>query len=496
MAGAVDHQVVIIGSGFGGICTAIKLRAAGITDFVLLEKDEEFGGTWRVNTYPGAACDIPSHLYSFSFAQNAHWSRLFPRQEELLAYTERVMRDYALHSHLRLGTALQSARFDEERGCWRIHTSKGEMSARAMVFAVGMLGRPSVPAFAGAARFQGPAFHSAHWDHGVDLRGKRVAVIGSGASAVQFVPEIQPLVAQLDHYQRTAHWVIPRPDRAVTRAERWLLQRARPLQQLFRAKHYVQFEARVVMFLFAPALARVMQWKAMLHLKRQVPDAALRASLTPDYTLGCKRVLLSNDYYPALARPNVKVLQEGIREIRARSIVTARGEERPVDVLIYATGFDVEHAYGPIDIRGRDGASLAQALASGGGAYKGATVAGFPNLFMITGPNTLLGHNSMIYMIESSVRYAVDAVRHLLRDGLHSVDVRPAVQGAYNRRLQHRLKGTIWHTGCKSWYLDGQGRNLVIWPGFTFHYRYITRRFDAASYLVRRAASASHDGPA
>lgn len=487
MAGPVEHEVVIIGSGFGGLCTAIKLREAGISDFVLLEKDEEFGGTWRVNTYPGAACDIPSHLYSFSFAQNAHWSRLFPRQDELLAYTERVVRDYALHPHLRLGTALQSARFDEARGRWRLRTSQGEMSARALVFAVGMLGRPSVPAFAGAKRFQGPAFHSAHWNHGVDLRGKRVAVIGSGASAVQFVPAIQPQVAQLDHYQRSAHWVIARPDRAVTRAERWLLQRVRPLQQLFRAKQYVQFEARAVMFLFAPALARAMQWQALRHLRRQVPDPALRASLTPDYTLGCKRVLLSNDYYPALAQPNVKVLKEGIREIRARSIVTASGAERPVDVLIYATGFDVEHAYGPVDIRGRDGASLCQALARGG-AYKGATVAGFPNLFLITGPNTLLGHNSMIYMIESSVRYAVDAVRLLLRANLHSVAVQPAVQQAYNRRLQRKLQGTVWHSGCKSWYLDAQGRNRVLWPGFTFHYRHITRRFDAASYIVRRPA--------
>lgn len=484
----MDYDVIIVGSGFGGICSAIKLKEAGIDNFVMLEKDEVFGGTWRVNSYPGAACDIPSHLYSFSFAQNAHWSRLFPRQQELLAYTERVMRDYGLEPHLRLGHALQSAQFDEAAARWRISTSKGEMSARAVIFAIGMLGRPSVPAFPGAASFQGQSFHSAQWDHSVDLRGKRVAVIGSGASAVQFVPEIQPQVAQLDHYQRTAHWVIPRPDRAVTRIERWLLQRVRPLQQLFRAKHYVQFESRVVMFLFAPALARVMQWKALHHLKRQVPDPALRAKLVPDYTLGCKRVLLTNDYYPALAQPNVAVLKDGVREIRPHSIVTGSGEERPVDVIIYATGFDVEHAYGPIDIRGRNGARLAQALADGGGAYKGATVAGFPNLFMITGPNTLLGHNSMIYMIESSVRYAADAVHQLLRQHLHSVEVKADVQGAYNQRLQRKLKGTIWHTGCKSWYLDAQGRNLVIWPGFTFHYRHITRRFDIDSYIVRRAA--------
>ncbi|MGW8394790.1 flavin-containing monooxygenase [Pseudoduganella sp. HUAS MS19] len=484
----MDYDVVIVGSGFGGICSAIKLKEAGIDNFIMLEKDEVFGGTWRVNTYPGAACDIPSHLYSFSFAQNARWSRLFPRQDELLEYTRRVVRDFGLERHLRLGTALQSAQFDETEGCWRIATSKGELSARTVIFAIGLLGRPSVPRLPGAERFRGQSFHSAQWDHGIDLRGKRVAVIGSGASAVQFVPQIQPQVQQLDHYQRTAHWVLPRPDRAVTRVEQWLLDRVRPLQLLYRAKHYVQFESRVVLFIFLPALARIMQWQALRHLKRQVADPQLRAKLVPGYTLGCKRVLLTNDYYPALSQPNVAVLKDGIGELREHSIVTGSGEERPVDVIIYATGFDVEHAYGPIDLRGRGGCSFAQALEEGAGAYKGATIAGFPNFFMITGPNTLLGHNSMIYMIESGVRYAVDGVRRVLQEGLHSVEVQASAQGAYNRKLQEKLKGTVWHTGCKSWYLDARGRNLVIWPGFTFHYRHITRRFDIGSYIVRRSA--------
>lgn len=484
----MEYDVVIVGSGFGGICSAIKLKEAGIHNFVMLEKDQVFGGTWRVNTYPGAACDIPSHLYSFSFAQNAHWSRLFPRQDELLDYTQRVVRDHGLEAHLRLGTALHSAQFDEASGRWKIVTSKGDMTARAVIFAIGMLGRRSMPRFPGIERFRGECFHSAQWDHGIDLHGKRVAVIGSGASAVQFVPEIQPRVQQLDHYQRTAHWVLPRPDRAVTRIEQWLLHRVRPLQLLYRAKHYVQFESRVVLFIFLPMLAKFMQWRALRHLKRQVTDPQLRASLVPDYTLGCKRVLLANDYYPALAQPNVAVLKDGIREVRAHSIVTGSGEERPVDVIIYATGFDVEHAYGPIELRGRDGRSFVQALDDGAGAYKGATVAGFPNFFMITGPNTLLGHNSMVYMIESGVRYAVDGIRRLLRDDLHSVEVQAEVQGAYNRKLQQKLKGTVWHTGCKSWYLDSRGRNLVIWPGFTFHYRHITRRFDIDNYIVRRMA--------
>jgi cation diffusion facilitator CzcD-associated flavoprotein CzcO len=398
------------------------------------------------------------------------------------------VRDHGLEAHLRLGTALHSAQFDEASGRWRIVTSKGAMTARTVIFAIGLLGRPSKPQFPGMEHFRGASFHSAQWDHSVELRGKRVAVIGSGASAVQFVPEIQPLVQQLDHYQRSAHWVLPRPDRAVTRVEQWLLGRMRPLQLLYRAKHYVQFESRVVLFIFLPVLAKIMQWQALRHLKRQVADPQLRAKLVPDYTLGCKRVLLANDYYPALAQANVAVLKDGIREVREHSIVTGSGEERLVDVIIYATGFDVEHAYGPIELRGRDGRSFAQALDEGAGAYKGSTVAGFPNFFMITGPNTLLGHNSMVYMIESGVRYAVDGVRRVLRDGLHSLEVQAAVQGTYNRKLQQKLKGTVWHTGCRSWYLDSRGRNLVIWPGFTFHYRHITRRFDIDSYIVRRTA--------
>lgn len=480
-----DHDVVIIGSGFGGICSAIKLKEAGIDNFVLLEKDAVFGGTWRVNNYPGAACDIPSHLYSFSFAQHAGWSRLFPRQQELLEYTKRVAEGHGLLPHLRLDTALEAAHYDEAGGFWRIRTSRGEMTARTVVSAMGFLGRPSAPQFPGMENFQGKVFHSAQWDHGVDLRGKHVAVIGTGASAVQFIPEIQPLARQLDSYQRTAHWVLPRPDRAVSGAEQWLLDKVKPLQLLYRAMHYVRYESRVIMFVFAPALTRVAQWQSLRHLRRQVADPELRAKLTPRYTLGCKRVLLTSNYYPALTQANVSVQTDGIREIRAHGIVNGKGEERPADVIIYATGFDTEHSFGPIDIRGRSGKSFAAAAEEGDGAYKGSTMSGFPNFFMITGPNTGLGHNSMVYMIESGVRYAVDAISQVLKRDLHSVEVREQVQRDYNRGLQDKLKGAVWSTGCKSWYLDSRGRNLVLWPGFTFHYRRLTRRFDIQNYIVQ-----------
>jgi len=480
----VNYDVVIIGSGFGGLCSAIKLREAGIDNIVILEKDEAFGGTWRVNHYPGAACDVPSHLYSFSFAQNAGWSRLFPRQDELLAYTERIVRDYELAPLIRLGTTLKSAHFDEAEGCWHIETNKGSMTARAIVSAFGALSRPSIPHFEGIEEFRGESFHSAVWKHDVDLRGKRVAVIGNGASAVQFIPEIVPKVASLDHYQRTAHWVLPRPDRPVRGVEKWLLEHAKPLQNLYRAKHYSFYESRALIFVFAPWFARLVQWEAKRFLKKQVADPALRAKLTPGYVLGCKRVLLASNYYPALTQPHVSVQTDGISEIRAHSIVTSRGEERPVDVLIFATGFDVAHGMAQADIRGRNGRELGRALAEDG-AYKGCTVAGFPNFFMITGPNTGLGHNSMIYMIESGVRYAVDAVRHLLRKDVHSIEVHDRAQRAYNDALQRRLRGTVWNTGCKSWYLDAQGRNFVLWPGFTFHYRRITKRFDSNNYNIQ-----------
>jgi cation diffusion facilitator CzcD-associated flavoprotein CzcO len=481
----VDHDVVIIGSGFGGICSAIKLKEAGIDNFVILEKDPVFGGTWRVNNYPGAACDIPSHLYSFSFAQNAGWSRLFPRQQELWEYTQRVVQQHGLMPHLRLGSALQAAHYDEAGGFWRIRTSRGEMTARTVISAMGFLGRPSTPKFPGLENFRGQAFHSAEWDHSVELRGKRVAVIGTGASAVQFIPEIQPLAAQLDSYQRTAHWVLPRPDRAVTGVEKWLLDKVKPLQLLYRAMHYVRYESRVIMFVFAPALTKLAQWQSLRHLKRQVPDPALREKLTPRYTLGCKRVLLTSNYYPALTQPNVSVQSDGIREVRAHSIVNGKGEERPVDVIIYATGFDTEHAFGPIDIRGRGGKSFLKVFEDGAGAYKGSTVAGFPNFFMITGPNTGLGHNSMIYMIESGTRYAVAAIARVLKENLHSVEVKEQVQRDYNQGLQGKLKDTVWSSGCKSWYLDSRGRNLLLWPGFTFHYRSLTKRFDIQNYIVQ-----------
>jgi cation diffusion facilitator CzcD-associated flavoprotein CzcO len=314
-----DVEVAIVGSGYAGLCMGIKLRERGIADFVILEQNAEFGGTWRVNSYPGAACDIPSHLYSFSFAQNADWSRKFPRQPELLAYAEDIVRRYRLAPHLRLGHGLLAADYDEARGRWRLRTAHGELSARNLVLATGGLSRAALPALPGLDSFAGKVFHSARWDHGYDLRGKRVAVIGTGASAIQFVPEIAPLVAQLDLYQRTAPWVLPRPDRAITAAERWLLRRLPPLRKLYRLLTYVRYESRYLVFAGPSWLAGVAARLGRRHLRRQLPhDAALRARLAPSYRPGCKRMLLSNDYYPALARANVGLHTCGIAAVRHR----------------------------------------------------------------------------------------------------------------------------------------------------------------------------------
>jgi cation diffusion facilitator CzcD-associated flavoprotein CzcO len=480
-----EYEVIVVGSGFGGLCMGVKLKQAGIDNFLILEKDAQFGGTWWANHYPGCAVDVPSHLYSFSFARKANWTRAFARQAELLEYTGSIIRDFGLAPHLRANTALLGARFDEDGGFWHVRTGAGDFTAKSLVASLGPLSRPSIPKIDGMADFAGPLFHSATWDHGVDLSGKRVAVIGTDASAVQFIPEIVSTVAQLDVYQRTAPWVLPRPDRAFGAREQWLLAKVPGLQWLYRAVVYAQHEARAIPFVYAPWLLGAAEAMARRFLRRQVADPVLRAKLTPNYSLGCKRVLVVSTYYPALARKNVTLLTDGIRAIGRHGIVSAGGEERPVDVIILGTGFDVEHMIGAVEVRGVGGQRLGGADGDALEAYKGCTVAGFPNFFMITGPNTGLGHNSMIYMIESGAAYVLDAIKALRGRALHSVDVKPAVQEAYNRKLQRRLKGTVWSSGCRSWYLDRNGKNVTLWPGFTFVYRWITRRFDIASYTVR-----------
>jgi cation diffusion facilitator CzcD-associated flavoprotein CzcO len=477
-------RVAVIGAGFGGLGMAIRLRQEGITDFVVLERAGDVGGTWRDNTYPGCQCDIPSHLYSFSFAPNPDWTRFFPLQEEIWDYLRRCAREYGIEPHLHLETELDDAGWDDETARWTLRTSRGTLTAGVVVAAVGALSEPAVPPLEGLQDFAGTVFHSATWDHDHDLRGERVAVIGTGASAIQFVPRIQPLVDRLELFQRTPAWILPHPDRPVTERGRRLFRRFPATQRAMRAGIYAVLEARALGFTVEPRILRLAELQAERHLARQLPDPELRCALRPSYRLGCKRVLLSDDFYPAVAQPNVDLVRAPISRVTPSGIVTAEGAEHELDTIIFATGFRVSEMPAALRVHGRDGRSLAEAWRGSPQAYVGTTIAGFPNLFMLMGPNTGLGHNSVVYMIESQIAYVLDALEAMRERAAATVEVRAEVQSAFNDELQRRLEGTVWMSGCQSWYLDAHGRNTAIWPGFTFGFRRRTRRFEPADYLL------------
>jgi cation diffusion facilitator CzcD-associated flavoprotein CzcO len=481
-----DMPIAIVGAGFAGLCMGIELKRAGISSFIILERAADLGGTWRDNHYPGCACDVQAHLYSFSFEPNPGWSRLYAGQREIWQYLRGCADKHGLAPHIRFGAEVVKTEWSEEQGLWHLHTASGAVHrARVLVSAMGALSNPAYPAIDGLDRFQGARFHSATWDHGFDLDGKRVAVIGTGASAIQFVPQIAPRVAQLDVYQRTPPWIIPRLDRPVSAFERFLFRRLPFTQRLRRSAIYWKLESRVLAFAVNPRLMKIAERTARRHMRRQVTDGELRRKLTPDYTIGCKRILISDDYYPAFSRPSVALVTDPVREVRARSVVTADGRERETEAIIFGTGFTVQEPVRPGAVVGRGGVDLTAAWKGGMEAYKGTAVSGFPNLFFILGPNTGLGHSSMIYMIESQVAYVVDAVRQMIANRWSAVDVSADAQAAYNRALEARQRGAVWQTGCKSWYLDRNGRNTALWPGFTFRFRRQTRRFDAAAYHVR-----------
>ena len=480
-----DVTVAIIGSGFGGIGMAASLRRAGITDVVLLERAADLGGTWRDNSYPGAACDVPSHLYSFSFAPNPDWSRSFSPQPEIWDYLRRVAAEEGVTGKIRFGQEVTSARWDPAARLWRVETTASTLTARFLVSAAGPLSDPMIPDIPGLDTFAGSVFHSATWDHDHDLTGRSVAVIGTGASAIQFVPQIQPLVSQLTLFQRTPAWIMPRHDRPISRWERWLFRHVPATQQTARAGIYCGREAYALAFVKNPAIMRAAQAVALRHLHRQIADPDLLARLTPSYRMGCKRILLSNDYYPALTQPNVSLVTDGITEIREKSVLTSDGIAHPVDTLIFGTGFHVTDFPLARRIFGPDGVSLASRWSAKPAqtAFRGTTTAGFPNLFVLTGPNTGLGHTSQIFMIEAQIRYVLSALVHARRHGIDRIEVRPEAQAAYDRVVQRKMRRTVWVTGgCKSWYLDADGRNVTLWPDFTWIYAWQARRFDPSNY--------------
>jgi cation diffusion facilitator CzcD-associated flavoprotein CzcO len=468
---APDFEVAIVGAGFSGLGMAIRLKKAGIDSFVVLEKAGEVGGTWRENTYPGCACDIPSSLYSFSFEPGGHWSRTYPAQPEILAYLVDCADKHGLRARIRFGTELTGASFDETASLWRLAIAGGrELTCRFLILAMGPLTKPAYPKLPGLERFEGTRFHSAEWDHGFDPAGKRIAVIGTGASAVQFIPQLAPQAASLQVYQRTAPWVLPKKDAPIGRQappwRRWLT----------RQKAFWGHEVMGAGFALEPKLVAIAERQAREYLHAQIADPDLRKRLSPDYRLGCKRVLISDDYYPALDRPNVELITSPIAELHARSVTTADGRARDVDAVIFGTGFRATDFLDPVRIVGRAGKALGDLWREGAQAYLGTTVAGYPNMFVLVGPNTGLGHNSLVFMIEAQLDHVVRCLAETRRRRASVLEVDGAAQLRFNEKLQRRMRRTVWLTGCKSWYLDRNGRNTTLWPGFAVEYRLRTSR--------------------
>ncbi len=479
-------NTIVIGSGFAGLGAAIRFSQDGHSDFLVLERGSEVGGTWRDNTYPGAACDVPSQLYSYSFALNPEWTRSFSKQPEIQRYIERVAERYdVLDKHV-FDCDVTSARWNDDDALWEIESTQGSFTAKVIVSAVGALCEPALPNIKGIETFTGEIFHSARWNHDADLTGKRVAVIGTGASAIQIIPSITPKVARLDVYQRTAPWLLPRFDREYTGIEKLAFKYVPGVQQAYRAGIYLSREFQVIGLAKAPIAMKPLELIARAKLQYEVRDRELREKVTPDFAIGCKRMLISNDYYPALGKSHVDVVTDGIAEITENAIVAGDGTVREVDAIVVATGFHVTDSPTYATIKGRDGRSLADTFDDGGQqAYKGTAIANFPNMFFLVGPNTGLGHTSMVYMIESQINYVSDAVRTIEREGLRTVEVRKDRQDDYNRKLQDALSNSVWNTGgCASWYLDKHGNNTTLWPGFTFQFRGITKRFDEDAYAT------------
>lgn len=486
-----DHDVVVVGSGFAGLGMAIRLQQEGRTDFVVLEQSGSVGGTWRDNDYPGCACDVPSHLYSFSFAQNPNWSRTFSPQAEIRDYIERTTDQFGIRPKIRFNSRMSAAEWDEAAQLWRLSINDGAdtVTCRVLIGGLGPLNRPSYAKVPGREDFAGTQFHSMHWDHDHDLTGKRVAVIGTGASAIQFIPEVAKHAASVDVFQRTAPWVLPKPDRPVRPRVRTLFRHVPGLLHAYRTWIYARLEARVVTF-DHPRLSVFGERLAKSYAARKIKDPVLLEKVIPDYRMGCKRVLLSNHYLRALAKDHVDVVTTPIDAITAGGIRTADGVEHQYDTIIHGTGFKVTEPYTEISITGRDGVELAEKWSRGGTqAHKGSAVDGFPNLFLLVGPNTGLGHNSIIYMIEAQVNYVLDALRQMDARKVAAVSVKPEALRAYNEEIQQRLATTVWQDGgCSSYYQDKHGVNRAIWPGHTYAFRRVVREFDLTNYEMIPAA--------
>ncbi|HKU40520.1 MAG TPA: NAD(P)/FAD-dependent oxidoreductase [Polyangiales bacterium] len=485
----METEILIVGAGFAGLGMGIRLRQAGVENFLILEQSAGLGGTWYDNRYPGAACDVPSHLYSFSFEHNPKWAREHASQREILAYLERCADKYGVRPHIRFRRKVVSARFDEARGMWSVSTEDGRTySARVLIASCGSLSRPAYPQLPGLSSFAGTLFHTARWREDAPLDGKRIAVVGTGASAVQIVPELVSRAQKLEVFQRTPGWVLPKIDPPID--ARWQKRfAAHPwMQALARRVRYLRLELVAPTLLGRPKWLGLGPWlekQALRYLESQVRDPVLRAALTPSYRIGCKRILLSNEYFAALQRPNAELVTSAISEVTPHGIRTADGREHELDAIVLATGFQAAENLAPFPVRGRNAEELTERWRQGAEAYLGTSVAGFPNFFMLVGPNTSLGHSSMVFMIECQVAYILDALHVLRSRSLKTIEVQRPVQDAFNRKLRERMGATVWATGgCGSWYQTRTGKITTLWPGFTFEFRWRTRRFDAENYTL------------
>lgn len=486
MERAPQHRrIVIIGAGFSGIGMAIRLKQSGVEDFVILERAPDVGGCWHFNTYPGCMCDVPSHLYSFSFAPNPDWSNTYSAQPEIREYLRRCADEFQIRPHIRTNVELEGAAWNQEEQRWELETTAGELTASVLVSGMGPLDEPKLPDVPGLEGFEGKLMHSARWDHDYDLSGKRVASIGTGASAIQYVPTIQEQVERLYVFQRSAPWIMPHAGRPISDRERSLFRRIPAVQSLVRAAVYLSKELLVLGFVKRPRLLGALERIARSHRRKQVSDPGLLAKLAPHYALGCNRILQSNLWYPALQQPNVELMNGGLAEVRGHSVIDAGGAEREVDAIVLGTGFHVADPPIAERVRGKDGRLMREVWEGTPRAYLGTSVLDFPNLFMLLGPNTGLGHSSMVYMIETQIEHVLRAIGAMDRRRASTIEVRPEVYREYNRDLDARMQGTVWDTGCPSFYLDATGRNGVLWPDWTWRFRRrASTEFDEDAYVL------------
>ncbi|MDN4518494.1 NAD(P)/FAD-dependent oxidoreductase [Mycolicibacterium austroafricanum] len=486
-----NPSIVIIGAGFAGITLALRLKRAGFDRVLIVEKGDGVGGVWRENTYPGAACDVPSQLYSISSAPNPRWGRRYAEQGDILAYLRRVADESGLLSLLRTKTEIAKAAFDERTNTWRLTTTTSqELECDVVISAVGQLSRPSVPDIPGISGFAGPSFHSANWDHDLNLSGKRLAVVGTGASSVQFVPVVAAGAEHLDVFQRSAPWVLPKFDRQYGGRHHQLLRKLPILRLSERLMIWTIFEFLALALVDAKPVARVLGVIALRHLGRQVSDARLRSHLTPDYAPGCKRILFSSDYYPALARPNVSLVTDDIQAVEPGGIRTVNGDFHAADVIIYGTGFSATEFLSPMEVYGRSDRKLSDVWADGAHAYYGLSVPEFPNFLMMYGPNTNVGSGSIVYMLESQARHIVRLMKVLRAHPGSVIEVRADVEKRFNDRLSRRLDRSVW-TMCTSWYRSARGSISTNWPSPTFLYRLRARRPKRRAYVLSRPAPAN-----